>query len=461
MTNKDGRVNSPRRPGRIPGWRRALLAGAALLIAGGCSDEIPTSEDGNLIPIDAQTVQVFLDWEEFGRDFRTFGGFSTPAALSTLHIAREYRGDLDAAALLRFAGLPGSVLVRPPGSPTTQADTAYVPVGGTMVVRMDTTRFRPEVPIELTASRIISRWDERTAGWAMAVDTFGDALAWPVPGAGESVPFSTVTWDPEVADSVVFEVDSVTANAWRRGDVEERGARISVNTPGARLEATTAIFRADVRSQVNPDTLIPLAANPLNQTTIYAPEVGVSPDEFRIGGAPARRATLRLALPSRIEEGNPVCAAVACPLELRPERIVYAGLVMTTAPTTPAGLAPVDTLRMDVRPALAPDRLPKSPLGPSVQPSIRRIPATAFLGDAGVTVEVPMTRYFRDLLGGVEPEPGEGTGVGESSAVPSTLTFLSPSEPVSLGFGSFVGPGSAGEPFLRLILTLSDGVSLP
>jgi hypothetical protein len=426
------------------------------LLLGACTDAVPTSQDGALIPVDAQTVEVLLSWDEFGRDFRTDGGFASVAFLPTLIMAREHGGDVDAAALIRFAGLPGSVQVRPPGSETTQADTAYVPVGGTMVLRMDTTRFRPSAPVELTASRIATRWDERTASWEMAVDTFGDALAWGAPGAADAVTFSTVTWDPEVADSIIFEVDSVTANAWRRSDNQARGARIAVGTSGVIVEAAASIFRAQVRSQVNPDTLIQVAATPLQQTFLYTPDPGVSTSEFRIGGAPARRASLRLEVPARIEGEHPSCQSIACPLEITPERVVYAGLVLQTLPTMPVGLQPVDTLRMDVRPALAPERLPKSPLGPTVQPTLRRIAPEAFAGAGGVSVEVPLTRYFRDLIAEVPDE-----SAGDPPRTPSTLTFLSAVEPLSLGFGTFAGPGSPGEPYLRIILTLSDGVSLP
>ena len=44
---------------------------------------------------------------------------------------------------------------------------------------------------------------------------------------------------------------------------------------------------------------------------------------------------------------------------------------------------------------------------------------------------------------------------------PNTLVLLSVFEPFSITFASFEGPGSANEPYLRLVLTIGPPVELP
>jgi len=64
----------------------------------------------------------------------------------------------------------------------------------------------------------------------------------------------------------------------------------------------------------------------------------------------------------------------------------------------------------------------------------------------------PGTSFYRLLLQGQ---------TSEGDAAPEVLALLSVAEPVSLGFLSFEGPGSAASPMLRLVLTVSGTVELP
>ncbi len=53
---------------------------------------------------------------------------------------------------------------------------------------------------------------------------------------------------------------------------------------------------------------------------------------------------------------------------------------------------------------------------------------------------------------------------GEDAAgnpAPNTLALLSVFEPLSIAYASFEGPGSVGEPQLRLVLTIGPPVELP
>ena len=62
-----------------------------------------------------------------------------------------------------------------------------------------------------------------------------------------------------------------------------------------------------------------------------------------------------------------------------------------------------------------------------------------------------MTLFVRELVAG----PVDGV------TPPNTLALLSVLEPLSIAFASFEGPGGAGEPRLRLVLTIGSAVELP
>ena len=428
---------------------------------GACTDQVPTFDDGAAIPVDAETVEVLIPFSEFGRDFQAFGGFASQADLGRLFVAHEYRGDFDARTLVRIGAFPVSISVFPEGESSTVPDSAYVPLGGNLVIRMDTTRLVPDEAVELAAGQMeAGEWDIRTAKWNLAVDTLGGVVQWDEPGGGPTRSLGSAMWDPQEADTLVIPVDSATANQWRDADESvDRSVRVESRSPGHLLGINSVEFRGHFQSSVNPDTVVTVVRGSVGTTFIYTPEPGVTQEEIRIGGAPARRAYFRVELPDRFEEGSAACELLpTCPMELTRDRVVYAGLVMQTRPVEPPAFEPLDTLRMDVRPALAADRIPRSPLGTSVQPTPRTFPPGVFAEEGSTRVEVPMTRYIQDLLGRPEDPLGPDQ---EDEERPSTVALFSPAEPSGFQFGSLFGPGTEKEPFLRLILTITDGVELP
>ncbi|HZD05917.1 MAG TPA: hypothetical protein VE173_13480, partial [Longimicrobiales bacterium] len=146
-----------------------------------------------------------------------------------------------------------------------------------------------------------------------------------------------------------------------------------------------------------------------------------------------------------------LCAQVTCPYTLDASRLNVATLDLTTRRPEP-GFRPLDSLFVDARAVLAPERLPKSPLSASyVIDGGLSVAPDAFGPDAGSTVSIPVTTFVRDLIRG-ETSSGEDP--------PQSLALLSFSEPLSLLLTSFVGPGGEGEPVLRLILTTSDTVEV-
>lgn len=426
----------------------ATLAVLSVLVASACEEELPTAEGGGLLPVSARTVEIRIPFEEFGREPRTFFGYGSASELGVGLVAREFFG-ADAHALLRFAGAPSGITVRD-STGAIVADSMLTFVGGRAVIRFDTLT-APGEPVSLGAGALQSPWDVRSATWTRGVDTVGTQVSWPEPGAGPVTVLDTLTWDPGEGDSVVVEVDSALVNAWTDTTDESRGLRLVGHTPGSRLRVRSAVLRLETRPSVNPDTLVTTSVGLSGLTFVYDP-LPTAPEgpQLRIGGVPAWRTVLGIELPERIDEPNPACAQLSCPFELTPEGVILAALVLETRPVAEP-FRPLDSLAVEMRPVLAPERLPKSPLGARLSSGSEAIPPGAFGQGGARQVSIPVTTYVQDLIRG---ETAAGNPVSP------TVALVSSPEPRSFGFGVFAGEGDA-PPFLRLILTLTDGVSLP
>jgi hypothetical protein len=147
-----------------------------------------------------------------------------------------------------------------------------------------------------------------------------------------------------------------------------------------------------------------------------------------------------------------LCEKVQCPFALDPSRINAAVLVLTSRATEPA-FQPSDTVRVDARAVLAPERLPKSPLGDPFLGGGFGFPVApdAFGEAAGTAVELPVTPFVRDLV-------RDTTFTG--APAPHHLALLSLFEPLSIAYASFAGPGQEGAPYLRMIVTTADTVEI-
>jgi hypothetical protein len=249
----------------------------------------------------------------------------------------------------------------------------------------------------------------------------------------------------------VFQVDSLLATRWVDSSRPENGVRISVSQEGSRVRIVDVGLIYRVRSSIA-DTIVDIPVFSSEKTLLYSPEPTLLEGAFRVGGAPAHRAAIHFNLPESADGDAEVCSLVPCPVELRADRLVYAGLQLYSRSGSPAGLLPLDTIGIDMRPVLSPEHLPRSPLGMTVQSIPTFLDPGIFAPGEETLVELPMTRYVRDLLR--EPQPG-------GDPVPSVLALMTGFEPWALEPATFWGVGSELEPVLRLVLTVSDGLSLP
>ena len=207
-----------------------------------------------------------------------------------------------------------------------------------------------------------------------------------------------------------------------------------------------------MRPSLRPDTLVDISAALEALTFLYTPEPGPPGSDVRVGGAPAWRTVLDINVPARLTGPAALCAAAGCPVELTPTRVNYAALVLSSR-RTQAGFQPSDSLGVDVRAVHERSSMPKSPLGPSLVGGFgKRVAPGLFAGEEGTEVEIPITGFVRAIL--------EGDSVG-GFPPPRSLVLLSAFEPASLTFASFFGPGTAGAPVLKLIVTAGRSVQLP
>lgn len=433
---------------------RLLQGGAALLVAGavGCTDELPTSHDPGLVPGDPTTVEVRISFEDFARDLQVFAGFGRPSDLGPAILANQY-GTLDAHVLVRLEDYPESVTFEDEDEETV-TDDDITPVEGTLELQFDTDDVRGEGPFEFSVGVLQERWDPRSAGWELAVDTVGEALAWSEPGGGAVETAAFGQWDPENGDTAEVPLDSATVAEWQDPDDPARGLRIRAETEGTRLTVQSATLTLGVRPSEAPDTIVDETVEEAFRTFIYQPLPEAAEDRLLVGGAPAWRSVFRIELPDRLEEPMEVCQQLDCPRDLTAGVVVFAALVLEGRETQP-GFQPADSIPMDVQEVLSPDRLPRSPIQPIGEARARPLRAELFDGNGG-SVEIPLTRYVRALLD-YRDRGDELPGPAPSN----TVALLSSAEPFSLDFATFAGPGDPGAPHLQLLLTFTEGVQPP
>lgn len=428
--------------------RVAPLACAVVLSA--CTENTPTLGGEGRFPVRPVTVEWVIPFDRFASDLQVVGGFGRASEVGSAVVSLS--DSLESRAILRLAAYPRSASL-PDSLGVIRTDTLITFLRGNLVLFLDSLRYTPaERPIPL---RILSLqggdFDPATATWELAVDTLGGRRPWPQPGAGPAAVVAEEEWIPMESDSVVFPVDSATVAAWGDTLNPSRGIRVDAALSGSRVRVRSAALRLVTRPSVNRDTLVTLSVGAGQLSFVYAPLPAPPAGELRVGGAPAWRTAFRISLPPRIQAPDPLCATLSCPVELTPEAVVFAALDLRSR-AAPAGFRPADTLSVDVRPVLDPDRFPRSPLGSSFLPFGQLVAPEWFGSSPGRTVSVPVTNFVRDLVRGETPA---------GRPPPAALALLSPLEPLAFEFTPFEGPGTDGAPTLRILLTLMDGVRLP
>jgi len=421
----------------------AFVAAAAVLAFASCTNDTATGLDDDLLPLRPRTIEVRLPWSQFGVGIDVIGGYGLVSETPSVVLADDYQGQLDARALAAFRYPPDVSVDDTTG--VVRIDTAYVPVGGRLLVRIDTIG---QEDFHIVAGLLLDRWDRTSATWEVAVDSVTMSRLWEEPGAGPVVPVGSADWTPEMGDSLIVPIDSLAVATWADTS-QASGLRLELETPGRLVRILELGLEVDARPSVNPDTLVAVETATGNVTFIYSPSPPDPSGGLRVGGVPAWRTVMRLNVPLVLDGPPELCAEVTCPFEIDPSRVNLAAIALTT--TVPdAGFRPVDTLQLDARGILAPELLPKSPLGSSLASGGVLVPSEAF-GGSTREVEIPVTSFVADLLRGETSTGGQPL---------TSLAIVDLFEPRSFPYATFAGPGQEGEPFLRMIVTTADTVEI-
>jgi hypothetical protein len=421
-----------------------------------CQNEIPTALGEGFLPVEPVTLEVRLPWSQFTTSAQVVGGFGGANELGVGIIANAFGGTLNARTLMHLEHRDYDA-----------SDTLTTIMGGNFLLRFNPTGSSDQGPVTVAVGRTSTHWDASSASWRMAVDSLDVQEEWPEQGGGSVAPLGKAVWDPLKGDSLLISLGPAALATVLDTTTLEFGVRVDLETPGELVQVISGeiqIFANVAREGV--DTMITLpSVSVTDMTFIYDPAPG-PPEGLRVGGIPAWRTVISMALPATVAGTPEACALVTCPLALTTERINLANLVLSTRANEP-GFQPTDSLLVHARSLFALGMLPKSPLGPPVFLDDTGLTAGTALASAAFapggqrSVEVPITPLVWDLV--------RGTTVDGGSTSP-TIALLSLScnsaggfcvESESIAFSSFAGAGQPGEPFLRLILTISDRVALP
>lgn len=411
-----------------------------------------------LTTVDPLTFEVRLPWSEFASNLRIVGGYGRPVQTGTALLAHEFDDGLKARTLLRLGAYPTSVEVAD-SLGTRQVESDISIISGSLWLTVDTTETRDLGATGVRLDRLLEPWDARTATWALASDSAGVAVPWSEPGGGAVETLRRLSWLPRGRDEILIGLDSVAIALLGDTTVSERGLMVSIESPGNRLHVSRVRMEVHVVPGSNQDSTLVVPVDVADLTYVYTPSAAPPSDvHFRAGGVPAWRSLFTLALPPSLPATGRVCVRTTCPVPLTSARVNHASILLTTRPTDQAAFAPSDTMGVEFRGVLAPELLPKSPVTDPLfvdslgLPAGTAVPAEAFRPGGSRLVEIPVTPIVRSLLAGASFRGFRPT---------PTVALMELREPTSFAFASFVGPGHAGEPVLRLVLTISDPLGLP
>jgi hypothetical protein len=440
--------------------KRYLLA-TAILCAGAtssCKEKTSIAPDLGFLQGRPETVEIFIPYEEFVEDVAIFGGYGSTADFIGGVIALDF-GGLNARTLITLSDFPTSLEVQgSDGITRTDSDLSFV--GGRVVLSFDTVNGSLALPVDVELFDIKETWHGPTVTWEVAVDTAGDRRPWTQPGGGPRTFLGGATFDAFVdqavdpsasrVDRVNVPIDSAAAVGLTDPSSGTVGLSLAAAEPGVLLNLVDLSIVLLTVPSTRPDTVVEVTVTSDEIDFILDPPPSASAGWLRIGGAPAWRSVMRLAIPRTIESTAEVCGTVGCQVDFTAVDLNLAELLLTTRQTESA-YQPQDTTLVDLRPVINPESLPKAPLGGPVSvPQI--LPPELFAAQAGTVVAIPVTSFVIGI---------QAAAAATGSMPDAWLALLSSPEPNQIGFASFEGLGGPGAPVLRLLYTIADAVALP
>lgn len=312
-----------RAPARPAAALLAVALSAITLATAGCTEEPIAGVDlGDAPGPQSETVEVTLRADELeGWRDTTFTGFAVPGEASFLFVADG--PEIRARSLVRFAGLPDSIVVDSVSQPVVEF------VDPTVKVVVDTTdSVIPSARFRLRLFPAPRSWDELEATWELAAD----GEPWSVPGADLSAEElgSLLVERSQDSDSVAGDVlgdtlviplgDAATAalEEWQRRDGEP-GAILTVEEPGTRLRIESVVFETRLRGAEQDSAVrrVLRGGGPtfFASSFIFDPPQPAAGERLQIGGLPASR-TYFVFEPPDTARGVPIRGATISRAEL-------------------------------------------------------------------------------------------------------------------------------------------------
>ncbi|MGH7506879.1 MAG: hypothetical protein ACRELX_14575, partial [Longimicrobiales bacterium] len=328
---------------------RATLSLAAVLACSltACGRDAPNRAGGPLLPGGAvRTFEVVVDPARYLVRDTSFAGYGTPWDVTYLIIAQDYQDRLDAHALARFE-IP-TAIAAPDSGGTVRTDSTPTFSSGTVALFIDSVRTATAGPLQFELYRLAEEWDPQSATWALRVDTAETQHSWAEPGGTRGALIDTATWSAADGDTVFFDVDSATIEAWRDTLDLSRGALVRIVNGGERVRAAEILMRIDARPSFRPDTVVTTTIRPPDRTFVFDPPIETVAGAPMIGGVTAWRTMLLLK--QRLDTLSVTCpdGPPGCTLLLRETTVNYAALLLDPV-APPPGFPPEDSLVISAR----------------------------------------------------------------------------------------------------------------
>ncbi|HSJ15250.1 MAG TPA: hypothetical protein VK939_12590, partial [Longimicrobiales bacterium] len=366
-----------------------------------------------------------------------FSGYGRPRNAVFSLLARDYEGVLTANVLARYE-IPRTIVVRDTGS-VLVVDSMPTPVGGHIVLLVDTVGSDFDGPLQIAAHALAEPWDPANATWIYRDSAA--ALLWAVPGGTPGAELATYTYT--AGDSILLSLDSTALAGWRDTTDATRGVLVRMVDGTGRLRTTAPVLRVQQRSSLR-DTVVTSFVSPTVRDFIYTPMLPTESSEIRSGGLPGWRTFLhfRSDLRDLIVSCGPDCTG-----PLHSFEITRAELVLQ--PTAPLpGFRPEVAIAPTAHLGLVSPEVPlrRSLLGSAIGTVSELLEPERF-ADGAAPVFIGLTDYLRLVVADSPDDP--------DFYRPEWLV-LTPGAQTTFGFGTF-----AAGPRLRLVLSTAQENQLP
>jgi hypothetical protein len=419
--------------------KRYILVTAMICAAAGCTEEISTAPDLGFLQVFPRTGEVLIPFEDFVDAVQVFGGFGSTADIGRGWVSSDLDG-LNARTLVWLDDYPLN---------SDQSPGALTFSDGRLVLFFDSLAGELDDPVDVEVFLVEEEWHPPSVTWEFAVDTTGGQRAWSQPGGGVTTFVGGGIFNPDASDSLSIPIDSVTVASLENAFGEPTLLLVSAVGSGVSLQLVDMAVNLNTTTSLT-ETIFEERVPILSTSFIFDPPPAPPSGWLRVGGTPAWRSVLTMSLPREVTGTPEICGSVGCAVDLTEVHLNLAELVLTSRQTELA-FQPQDTTKVDIRPVLNPELLPKSPLG-DVVALPKLVPRELFAGQGGTQVFFPVTPLLVQIL-----DIAAVTGT-----VPTTsIALFTNIEPRLIGFASFEGGGGAGAPALRLLYTIANPVGLP